>query len=76
MQSLDAVADVGQPAGTGIVRLEPATVVLNNQAESASRMRQPDASAVSTGVLGHVGQRLAGHEVRSALNILGEPLGA
>ena len=75
MQRLDAVANVGQPAGTGAVRLEPVTVVLDNQAEPAARMRQPDASAVSAGVLGHVGQRLAGHEVGRTLHILGEPLG-
>jgi len=39
VQRLDAIANVGQPAGTGTIRLEPATLVLNNQAESAAWMR-------------------------------------
>ena len=74
VQRLDAVADVGQPAGTGAVRLEPSTVVLDDQAEPVARTREPYAGAVSAGVLGHIGERLAGYEVGRALHILREPL--
>src|SRR5215211_760602 len=75
VQRLDSVTDIGQPAGTDTVRLEPPTLVLNHQTEPAVRMRKPDVGAVGAGVLGHIGQRLAGHEIRSALYILSEPLG-